>query len=61
MTFSAFMAVAHDHDAAYGFSFAIPLGHAFADIRTEADAPEITHQNRRAILAANGNVPEIVQ
>ena len=34
-------AVAHDDDAADGFAFAIPFGHAFANVRAEGDRAQI--------------------
>ena len=54
-------ALAHDDDPADGFAFAIPLCDSFADIGAEAHRSQIAQQDRRPVLAADGNRCEIVQ
>ena len=61
MTFSAFMPLTHDDDAADGFSFAIPLRDSFADIGAEAHRSQIAQQDGRSVLAADGNRSQIIQ
>jgi len=45
------MAVAHDDDAGNCFSFALPLGHAFPNIRTEGDRGEIANLDGSSVFS----------
>src|SRR5207245_9501913 len=54
-------AVAHADDARNGFSLALPLGHAFPNIRTEGDRTEIANLDGSSVLRSDGHGFEIVQ
>src|SRR5260370_725820 len=54
-------AVTHDDDTRDGFSFALPLGHAFANIRAESDRAEIANLDGSSILRGDGHGFEIAQ
>src|SRR5712691_7993567 len=53
--------VAHDDDARNGFPFALPFGDAFADIRPEADRPQVAHKNGCSVLRGDGYRLQVVQ
>src|SRR6516225_2162006 len=55
------LAVTHHHDTADGFPLPVPFRDALPEVRTKADHPKITHQNRRAILATHGYASQIIK
>src|ERR1700757_3259348 len=42
--------VAHHNDARDSFAFALPLGDAFADVRSEVDRAQIAHEDGCSVL-----------
>ena len=55
-------AVAHHHDAADGFSFAVQLGDAAPHVGAEFDVGDLAEENRHAFVAhAHGHFAQVVQ
>ena len=50
---------AHHHDAAYGFSLAVPVRHAAANLRAEGNTSQVADQNGHAVVRADGNVAQV--
>ena len=53
--------VTHDHNAAYGLAFAVPLRDAFADVGAERDCAEILDEYRRSVLRHHRHVGQVIQ
>src|SRR5205807_3692076 len=54
-------AVTHDDDARDGFSFALPLRHAFPNIRTGGDRTQITNLDGSSVLRSDRHGFEIAE
>src|SRR6266568_5648972 len=55
------LAVAHHHNPAHGFAFALPLGDAFADFRSKYDRPQIAQEYRCAVFGGDWHVFQITE
>src|SRR6266478_2641612 len=53
--------IAHDHNAAHGLAFSIPLGYAFTDVGAEGNRAEIFDEYRRSVLGHHGHIRQIIQ
>src|SRR6185437_1287813 len=51
----------HYDDSANRLAFSVPFGHAFTDVRPKAHGAQIAQQHRRAVLAADCDISEIVE
>ena len=54
-------AVTHDDDAGNGFPFPLPFGDSFADVRSEANGPQVAHEDGCSVLRGDRHHLQIVQ